>query len=75
VQSDDHGGDRLEPPTAELFLFGPFALDGYARTLVSHDLAVPVQPKTFELLEYLVRNGGRLVTHAEILDAVWPAKS
>jgi len=68
------GATGSEPPTAELFLFGPFALDGYARTLVSHDLAVPVQPKTFELLEYLVRNGGRLVTHAEILDAVWPGE-
>jgi DNA-binding winged helix-turn-helix (wHTH) protein/tetratricopeptide (TPR) repeat protein len=68
------GTTGSEPPTAELFLFGPFALDGYARTLVSHDLAVPLQPKTLELLEYLVRNGGRLITHAEILDAVWPGE-
>lgn len=60
------------PPTAELFLFGPFVLDGYAGTLVSHDLAVPLQPKTFELLEYFVRNAGRSISADELLQAVWP---
>jgi DNA-binding winged helix-turn-helix (wHTH) protein len=62
------------PPTAESFLFGPFALDGYAGTLVSHDLAVPLQPKTFELLEYFVRNAGRVIPGDELLRAVWPGE-
>ncbi|MDB5042832.1 MAG: Adenylate cyclase [Candidatus Eremiobacteraeota bacterium] len=62
-----------ETPAAELFLFGPFALDGFARTLRSHDLAVPVPPQTFELLDYLVRNAGRSISNTEILDA-WPGE-
>lgn len=66
------GATGPEPATAELFSFGPFTLDSFARTLRSHDLVVPLQPKTFELLEYLVRNDGRLVSKAQILDALWP---
>ncbi len=69
------GVDGPAPPTADLFLFGPFALDGFARTLHSHDLAVPLQPKTFELLDHFVRNAGRLLSMTEILDAVWPAEA
>jgi DNA-binding winged helix-turn-helix (wHTH) protein len=62
-----------ETPAAELFLFGPFALDGFARTLRSHDAGVPLQPQTFELLDYLVRNAGRSISSTEILDA-WPGE-
>jgi DNA-binding winged helix-turn-helix (wHTH) protein/Flp pilus assembly protein TadD len=63
-----------ETPTADLFLFGPFALDGFARTLRSHDLTVPLLPQTFELLDYLVRNAGRSISNTEILDA-WPGEA
>jgi DNA-binding winged helix-turn-helix (wHTH) protein/Flp pilus assembly protein TadD len=62
-----------ETPAAELYAFGPFALDGFARTLRSHDLAVPLQPQTFELLDFLVRNAGRSISNTEILDA-WPGE-
>jgi DNA-binding winged helix-turn-helix (wHTH) protein/Flp pilus assembly protein TadD len=58
----------------ELFVFGPFALDAYARTLASHDHRVALQPKTFELLELLVRNPGKLLTKDEIIDALWPGE-
>ncbi|TIP79667.1 MAG: transcriptional regulator, partial [Mesorhizobium sp.] len=33
---------------------------------------VPVRPKTFELLAYLVRNPGRVLSKDELLQAVWP---
>ena len=29
-------------------------------------------PKAFSVLQYLVENAGRLVTHNELLDKVWP---
>jgi DNA-binding winged helix-turn-helix (wHTH) protein len=64
----------FETPTAELFLFGPFALDGFGRTLRSYDLAVPLLPQTFDLLDYLVRNAGRSISNTEILDA-WPGEA
>jgi len=57
----------------ELFVFGPFALDAVARTLTSQERLVALQPKTFELLEYLVRHPGRLLTKHELIDALWSA--
>jgi DNA-binding winged helix-turn-helix (wHTH) protein/Tfp pilus assembly protein PilF len=59
------------PDGPELFVFGPFALDAFARTLTAHDRPVALRPKTFELLEYLVRHPGRLLTKDELLDALW----
>jgi DNA-binding winged helix-turn-helix (wHTH) protein len=35
------------------------------------ELVLP-RPKTFELLTYLARNPGRVVSKDELLDAVWP---
>jgi TolB-like protein/DNA-binding winged helix-turn-helix (wHTH) protein len=54
------------------YRFGDFVLDldGYA--LRRGDDAVRLQPKTFDVLRYLVENAGRLVTKQELLDAVWP---
>jgi DNA-binding winged helix-turn-helix (wHTH) protein len=36
------------------------------------DERVELTPKTFDVLRYLVEHPGRLVTHDELLDAVWP---
>ncbi|CDX20369.1 Adenylate cyclase [Mesorhizobium sp. ORS 3324] len=33
---------------------------------------VPIRPKTFELLAFLTRNPGRVLTKDELLEAVWP---
>ncbi len=59
------------PDEPELFVFGPFALDAFARTLTSHGRPVALQPKTFELLAHLVRNPGRRLTKDELIDALW----
>ncbi|MDB5394416.1 MAG: transcriptional regulator, putative ATPase, winged helix family [Rhodospirillales bacterium] len=36
------------------------------------DERLNLPPKTFDVLRYLVENTGRLVTHAELLTALWP---
>ena len=59
------------PEAPELFVFGPFTLDAFARTLTAHERPVALQPKTFELLEYLIRNPGRVLTKHELIDALW----
>ena len=59
------------PEAPEFFVFGPFTLDAFARTLTAHERPVALQPKTFELLEYLVRNPGRVLTKHELIDALW----
>ena len=36
------------------------------------DRRVPLTPKAFAVLSYLVDHAGRLITHNEFLDALWP---
>jgi DNA-binding winged helix-turn-helix (wHTH) protein/tetratricopeptide (TPR) repeat protein len=53
-------------------LFDPFRLDIDNQCLWRGDTRVPLMPKPFAVLQYLVENSGRLVTHDQLLGAVWP---
>ncbi|MES2394100.1 MAG: winged helix-turn-helix domain-containing protein [Acidobacteriota bacterium] len=55
-----------------LFFFGPFTLDLAKRILLHADENVSLTAKQFEVLEYMVRNPGRVLSKQEILQAVWP---
>src|SRR5262249_11302781 len=52
--------------------FGPFRLDLVNACLWHAAQRVPLRPKTFEVLVYLVTHAGQLVTKEALLDAVWP---
>jgi non-specific serine/threonine protein kinase len=52
--------------------FGPFVLDLADECLWRDSLAIPLRPKAFALLGYLIGRPGRLVTKEELLEAVWP---
>jgi non-specific serine/threonine protein kinase len=52
--------------------FGPFRLDRSDRRLRRGASVIPLRPKTFAVLDYMVARPGRLVTKAQILAAVWP---
>ena len=52
--------------------FGAFRLDLVNQCLLRDGAVVPLAPKPFALLCYLVGNPGRLVTKDELLDSVWP---
>src|SRR5262249_30112922 len=52
--------------------FGPFRLDPGNEQLWRGAQAIPLKPKTFTVLRYLVTHAGRLVTKEELLDALWP---
>ena len=56
----------------QLYQFGAFQLDPAEHLLLRRGERVPLTPKTFDLLVYLVENRGRLVTKNQILEAVWP---
>jgi DNA-binding winged helix-turn-helix (wHTH) protein/tetratricopeptide (TPR) repeat protein len=58
--------------THELHRFDAFELDDSARVLRRDDTPVPLTPKAFDVLAYLVMNPGRVVTKDELLKAVWP---
>jgi DNA-binding winged helix-turn-helix (wHTH) protein len=52
--------------------FLDFALDTANAQLWRGRQIVPLRPKAFALLHYLAERPGRLVTKADLLDAVWP---
>ena len=53
-------------------LLGPYVLDEEGRDLTLRGVPVPVQPRVFDLLAYLVRNAGRVVPKDELMDTLWP---
>jgi len=54
------------------YRFGSFTLDLSSACLRREDTVVPLRPKSFDVLVYLVRNPGRLVTKDELIETVWP---
>jgi eukaryotic-like serine/threonine-protein kinase len=56
----------------DCYRFGEYELKVRTRTVSYRGAAVPFEPKTFEVLLYLVANAGHIVTKEELLKAVWP---
>jgi predicted ATPase/DNA-binding winged helix-turn-helix (wHTH) protein len=72
------GHGRAMPAVKEVRMkeFPPFRLDPdnqclWRRTEGEDDERVRLTPKAFAVLQYLVEHAGRLVTHDELLEAVW----
>jgi len=59
-------------PSSPQWVFGAFRLDPEHACLWSASQAIPLSPKAFAVLHYLVTHPDRLVTKDELLDAVWP---
>ncbi len=56
---------------AQVF-FPPFRLDPSNQRLWRDSDAIPLRPKTFAMLCYLIERSGKLVSHHELLTALWP---
>src|SRR5687768_8894123 len=54
------------------YSFGRFVLDLTRGCLLSDGREIPLRPKTFAVLTYLVQRPGQLVSKEELLEAVWP---
>jgi DNA-binding winged helix-turn-helix (wHTH) protein/TolB-like protein len=52
--------------------YGSFRLDPAEHRLTRDGIAVPLAPKAFELLLFLVQNQGRLLSKEQIMGALWP---
>jgi TolB-like protein/DNA-binding winged helix-turn-helix (wHTH) protein/Flp pilus assembly protein TadD len=52
--------------------FQSFRLDTANQCLWHGQERVPIAPKAFDVLRYLVENPGRLVTQDEVLEKLWP---
>jgi TolB-like protein len=56
------------------YLFEGFALDADRRELLRETEPVPIEPQVFDLLLYLIRNRGHVVTKDDLLASVWQGR-
>ena len=54
-----------------VFRFGDYVLDIERREFRRGDQPVALEPQVFDLLVYLVRNRGRVVSKDDLIDSVW----
>jgi DNA-binding winged helix-turn-helix (wHTH) protein len=52
--------------------FGPFRLDRQRRSLTRGAETLPLPPKAYDVLLFLIEHPGRVVQKSEFLHAVWP---
>ena len=58
---------------AKVYAFGEFRLDASKRLVFGPDGEIlPLMPKAYEILDYLVENSGRVIDKDELLSAIWP---
>lgn len=57
-----------------LYSFEDFVLDTEQRELRRGTQAIPVQPQVFDVLEYLLRHRGRVVSKDDLIAAVWDGR-
>ncbi|GCE05209.1 response regulator transcription factor [Dictyobacter aurantiacus] len=62
--------DDGQPRRKELIV-GPLAIDQAGRKVSNHGQNIELQPKQFDLLTYLVRNRGTVLTRDQLLHHVW----
>src|SRR5262245_51523982 len=63
----------MPQPQHQVLLFDGFSLDLKRGCLFGPDgEEIRLRPKSFDVLTYLVENGGRLVGKHELLGSVWP---
>ena len=60
----------LDPKDAKLKAMD-LEMDLLTRTIMRAGKSIPLQPREFKLLEYLVRNAGHIVTRTMLLENVW----
>jgi DNA-binding winged helix-turn-helix (wHTH) protein/tetratricopeptide (TPR) repeat protein len=66
------GNNSETPNSNELYQFGAFTLDPKERLLNRDGSPVPLPPRVFDTLLFLVANAGSLVRKSELMDRVWP---
>ena len=63
----------MSEPRPHIYEFGDFQLDADKRVLLRRDgWPVPLKPKIFETLLYLIEHNGTVLEKDELMRAVWP---
>jgi two-component system KDP operon response regulator KdpE len=61
----------VEDTSRRTIEIGDFRIDSDANRVLVKDRELRLTPKEFELLSYLARHGGRVVSHRVLLSAIW----
>jgi DNA-binding response OmpR family regulator len=64
-------GRRARPATPPVLVHGELRLDSAQRIATRAGARLPLSPKEFAVLEYLLANRNRVVSAEELLDRVW----
>ena len=64
-------GDQAQSAGAEPLRLGTVTIDLAGHRLLRDGQALPVKPKAFELLSFLVRNPGQVFSRDQLLERVW----
>jgi len=63
---------RMEELQSRIYEFGDFRLDAAKRLLTkSNDESLPLTPKVFDTLLYLVRHSGKVIEKDELMREIW----
>lgn len=64
---------RRQPASGDTGAYhaGPLVLDRMSRTLSRAGRDIPLQPREFRLIEYLMKHAGQVVTRTMLLEHVW----
>jgi DNA-binding winged helix-turn-helix (wHTH) protein/tetratricopeptide (TPR) repeat protein len=62
----------MSQPEEHRYRFGPFRLDPQERLLLRDEEPVPLTPKVFDTLTFLIRHRGHLVLKEELMQNLWP---
>lgn len=62
----------MDEPKPHIYEFGDFRLDASKRLLLRGGEPVPLTPKVFDTLLYLVEHRGTVLSKDELMAAIWP---
>ncbi|HEU0190993.1 MAG TPA: response regulator transcription factor [Mycobacterium sp.] len=65
------GGDDDSGSAADLLQSGPVQMDVERHVVLVNGEPITLPLKEFDLLEYLMRNTGRVLTRSQLIDRVW----
>jgi DNA-binding winged helix-turn-helix (wHTH) protein/tetratricopeptide (TPR) repeat protein len=62
----------MDNPQPQIYEFGDFRVDAAKRLLLNrHGETLPLMPKAFDTLLYLVEHNGKVIEKAELMSAIW----
>lgn len=66
-----NGSDAETVDASDIHTAGPIKIDIAKHQVTLNGASIALPLKEFELLEYLVRNAGRVLTRSQLIDRVW----